>query len=626
MFSMVVAGAGMLGSSAALQEAVDRILDSGGGVLSISGTIELEAPLVIRHRDGDPQLTIRAQDGESAVLSGGRKITDWTESVLGGRRVWSAPINDVEFTALWVDGQRRQRARHPNSGYLMTPGSPERTDSLWTGNRSFSYPRNSVKPVFHADGVEAIVMTRWIASRVPVARIDTTHSLIHTLQPTELTIDRGDIFYLENAPEFLDSPGEWWIDKARKLLHYIPLPTEECGSTVAVYPRLKTLLRIEGAPDTGTFVRNVRFEGIEFTHTDWESPRGQKLGQAAVTVSAAIEVRGAIDCSFDRCTIRNVGGSAIKLAAGTKNVVISRCHIDDFGASGILIGPHLAPTLDSLESRSNVVENCLITNGGRTVHGGVGVWIGHSSDNRVSNNRIANLFYTGISVGWKWGPGFSHAHSNTIRQNHVHDIGHPSFDVGPILSDLAGIYTLGEQPGTRIEGNRIAKVAARKYAGAGIYLDEGSATIEVIRNHVVGSSHHSLLINGGRSNLVSENHFLFAGAAQIDIGPGRGIQIMRFERNLVAWDTGDAYYTFRTWQSFSAKDNLYWRLRFARNIRFFTFGLRAWNMLGSEQGAQVADPIFAPTDGWSYGLDAKSPAHAKGIPDFDPSVAGPLLD
>src|SRR4029453_17112594 len=60
------------------------------------------------------------------------------------------------------------------------------------------------------------------------------------------------------------------------------------------------------------------------------------------------------------------------------------------------------------------------------------------------------------------------------------------------FSDGAGIYSLGNQPGTRIEGNLVEDLRRSPDASdkpiAGIYLDNGSTTVRVADNVVRGVS------------------------------------------------------------------------------------------------------------------------------------------
>ena len=63
------------------------------------------------------------QPGRRAVLSGGRAITGWKRQ--GDR--FCVEIPEVRsgkwyFSELWIDGQRRTRARSPNQGYFYTTG------------------------------------------------------------------------------------------------------------------------------------------------------------------------------------------------------------------------------------------------------------------------------------------------------------------------------------------------------------------------------------------------------------------------------------------------------------------------------------------------------------------------
>ena len=76
-------------------------------------------------------------------------------------------------------------------------------------------------------------------------------------------------------------------------------------------------------------------------------------------------------------------------------------------------------------------------------------------------------------MGWVWGAPPVAGRSNAILSNHVHHVGNND------LSDLGGIYLLGSQPNTTVNGNIVHHSDPYYLYGHGIYLDEGSSNIDI---------------------------------------------------------------------------------------------------------------------------------------------------
>lgn len=75
-------------------------------------------------------------------------------------------------------------------------------------------------------------------------------------------------FYLTNAMELLDEPGEWYHDIESRKIYYYPRKGEKISK--AVVPGIETLVWVEGTIDRP--VKHIRFDNIAFQYTTWMRP------------------------------------------------------------------------------------------------------------------------------------------------------------------------------------------------------------------------------------------------------------------------------------------------------------------------------------------------------------------
>src|SRR5690606_3549185 len=119
----------------------------------------------------------------------------------------------------------------------------------------------------------------------------------------------------------------------------------------------------------------------------------------------------------------------------------------------------------------------------------------------ISHNDISDVAYSGISLGWGWTPTVNIMKNNTVERNRI-------TRYGKFMYDVAGIYTLSAQPGTKIRENEIDSIYVSPYAHIPdhwfyLYTDEGSAYMDVSNNWF---PENKILKNANGPGVIWENN------------------------------------------------------------------------------------------------------------------------
>src|ERR1039458_2225321 len=192
-----------------------------------------ETPIVLTPEDSN--LVLAASPGAKPVLSGGRPITGWKEVTVRGKKLWAADIPSVRegkwyFRELWVNGRRATRARHPNRGYLAIEGLPDHAPDWTQADTRFRCHEGDLKSWDTVTNAEVVAMSRWVESRLPVTGVDEKEHIVSFGKRSVFELAPGDLYYAEGAFEFLDEPGEWYLDPASGTLYYLPRPGEQLAN------------------------------------------------------------------------------------------------------------------------------------------------------------------------------------------------------------------------------------------------------------------------------------------------------------------------------------------------------------------------------------------------------------
>lgn len=514
-------------------------------VILRGGTHFIEQPLVLDREDSGKKgqvVSYMAHNDEQPVISGGTRIKDWEPYENG---IWRAPVQGLNFRQLYVNNNRAIRARHPNKGdYFQING--------WDlKNRKIIIPSYQIDTWNNLDKVEMVLQQTWAESYLRLNSFTVhgsmggknAHVSIHPeeeaiLFPRPYPKKTNDQYYhFENAMEFLDLPGEWYLDLTEEMVYYMPRTDENMAYINVVAPKLETLIFIGGSLDNPA--RNIEFKGITFAHSSWLYPGkhgyvNMQAGQFNVKADsinnqyvdrppAAISVTAAENIRFHRNIIQHAGATGIDLHYGTSNCIITGNIIHDISGNGISVGKftrdkytesHLPYNPEDKREicRNDEIRNNIIYRTGRDYYGCCSIAAGYPEGLKIEHNVIRDNPYSGISVGFGWTPEPNAMQNNVIANNMISDVMH-------LLADGAAIYTLSLQPGTKITGNYITDMKKSEWSGSspivGIYLDEATGGTKenpfLVKENFIEEPRGRRFNFHSIGQVVIDNNFMYKG-------------------------------------------------------------------------------------------------------------------
>ena len=491
-----------------------------------AGTYYLYEPLRLRPEDSGLRI-----EGNGAVITGGMPITDWKRQ--GKYLVASVPDfngRPIDFRQLYINGTKVTRARDVSDFEQMhrIRTYDKRNHVLWVPKKAVEKIVNSKSA--NSKYLELVLHEMWCSTNLRIKSMtvqgDSVAVRFHDPEaklqfehpwPSPMTPDtkHPSPFYLTNALELLDEPGEWYHDIREHKVYYMPRKGETIRE--AIVPVLPTLMEFIGSPERP--VRNITIKGVAFHHTTWMRPseQGHVPLQAGMYLTeayklrpqidrpnnhkldnqgwlgradAAVELRWTENCSFDQCRFEHLGGSGLDYVVGCRAGSTTRCTFTDIAMNGYVCGSfspegletHLPyqPTDFREVCTRQEVKNCLFYNVTNEDWGCVAIAAGYVSGINIEHNTIHDVSYTGISLGWGWNRDLVCMKDNKVHANLI-------YNYAQHMYDCAGIYTLGNQPGTLISENVVRDIAKPSYVHDPnhwfyLYTDEGSSNITMRDN------------------------------------------------------------------------------------------------------------------------------------------------
>jgi len=478
--------------------------------------------------------------GERPLITGGKAITGFTLTDTANN-IYSASAGTTAFRQLYVNGKKAIRARSPNLGANNAPafnrltGWDKAAHNLQVSSSAVAAWKNLTK-------VEMHVNIAWGDSTMRIASITTTGNTAYVKFQTEedalvfvrpnprmdqLGWGQGRAYYFENALEFLDQGGEWYLDETTHTVYYKPRTGEDMSTATVVAPMVETLMSINGA-STSNQASYLWFQGLTFAHATYMRPSEHgfldaQAGQYNITADASnnqtigrpaagVSVINANHIHFERNLFTQMGGTALDFISGTHDDIIVGNAVTDIAGNGISIGKFTASETTEFHVAYNpadkneictrdTIKDNYVDNVTTEFLGGVGIGAGYPAYLDIEHNEVSHTNYSGISVGWGWTATANAMTSNKINYNNIHH-------VNQIMTDGGAIYTLSNQAtADEMQYNYIHDYACSQWADYGcngLYMDEKTSGYTVSHNVMV-SCPTNVAQNQIGANTISDN-------------------------------------------------------------------------------------------------------------------------
>jgi len=406
-------------------------------------------------------------------------------------------------TQLWPlkeQGDSLPKKRHDDG---LPRGGMERMIDFNTTDRTITIPTppknvlDSLKPhlsplTSHLSPLEMVVHQRWAIAilRVKEMKVEGDKTVVSFMEP-------------ESRLEFEHPWPQPVIGGERGNSSFLLRTTEQRDG-------IEQLVIVDGAS-------YVRFEEISFNKTCWNRPlhKGHVTLQGGFPLVdayklkenpglpwdsglenqawverpvSAVTVRNAHHVDFHSVLFENLAATALDFVDNVSDCVVQKCTFGNIGGTAIMGGSFAESPMEVHRPYTDLAKRCqrltikenFVVDAANEDWGAVGIALGYVRHCTISKNHVFFLSYSGICVGWGWTPLETGMKQNRIIDNSVRGYARQLYDAG-------GIYTLSNQPGSVISGNKISRPYPAPYATNDrafcIYLDARTDGFTIENNY-----------------------------------------------------------------------------------------------------------------------------------------------
>ena len=469
-------------------------------------------------------LTIEALDKGKSILTSGIRI----------------PIGDIkqeDKDIISIVSESEVNLLKINGRFVTMSCSVDQTNP--SNMRQFSHFKkekgNTYSATFDKDEIDKIeigsyifIYCKWIQYKLKVLQIDSVANRVvmggRYVKVPYIVNDPNVYYAIYNSRKLLKPSSFCQINNK---IYYRLGKNEDANNISWEIPTLSNLIKISDCN------KDLRLKGIKFEGCIYNIWEEEVQGRANST--SAISINKSENVIIEDCEFYSNMGYSIKIANNSSNCIIKGNYLHDLQGGGIIIGDYDYRKTDI--TNRILIDNNLIKSFGRINASSEGVLVTKANHITITNNTICDGYYTGISLGWTWGYAKSHSYGNYVANNHIHHL------MQCVLSDGAGIYTLGIQDNTVIENNYIHDIISRAFSAAGsslLYFDEGTSNV-IARNNVCFGSHSGFHEHYGKNNLVENNIFAYTNLVSVRLSNLAKDSNLTIKENTLIVDCGIAY-------------------------------------------------------------------------------------
>lgn len=406
----------------------------------------------------------------------------------------SLELGKGQVRQLLFNGKRQPLARYPNadpadplySGWSFLKDVPQSKMEGHLWKRVAYLDPKDIRKWEKPDELEINIFAGygWWNFIMPVASVDPAAGTLTLQKDCGYDLHPNNRYFIQNALEELDAPGEWYIDRDTETLYFWP-PAKEGEVRI---PKLGSFVKMAAA------TKHITIRGLHFTGS----------------TETAISLSGAENCTIAGCVITETGGwNGSGISIHGKNNLATGNDVSFTGSTGISIG---GGDRVKLEAANNVADNNHVHHPGVLQKNGAGIGLG-GVGNKATHNHIHHTPRMAVQFS---------GNNLVIDYNHMH---HTVLET----QDGGAVYTGGRDwissRGTSLKYNFIhdtigvgqgADGLKHPHFTWGIYMDDNAGGLDIVGNIVVRSARAAIHLHNGRDHIIENNIFIDGGERQVE--------------------------------------------------------------------------------------------------------------